>query len=181
MKFNKHYKYFTNLYTEKRTVEILDIHEGDMVVFRKDCWNNEYLKNLQNTSTGLRIKEMIAQTNSDNADPLIVTGLKSKRPVSYGSFGSNDQNSIGNEVEYIATVGQRYALGLYSNIVEVPLSCLQRVDTGNNLPPLSNKQQQEPYKQTTGEPPMLNPHTSDPTIQTHASWKDHGGKLPGSK
>lgn len=175
MKFNKLFKHYSKLFVEGVIQqEHLPIHQGDQVIIRKDWANLPYFQSLKNTSTGERIREMIEQEK----DPLIATAINSKNPAAYGSFGSFQQNSIANEEEFMVTVSQQYALGLYKNIVVVPMSALQRVDNGGNLTPLSKNQDGEDWKQTKGEDPKLDSSKSDPTKQTHASWKDHGGKLP---
>jgi hypothetical protein len=171
MKFNKLYKDYQKLYMEGVIPqEHLSVLQGDQVVFRKGWEKDPQMENLVNSSTGERIREMIEQKE----DPLIATAIQSKTPAAYGSHGSQRDNTIANEEGFMVTVSQQYALGLYKNVVVVPMSVLERVDNGNNLNPLSKNQQEQPKRQTTGEEPKLNPNGSDPTVQTHASWKDHG-------
>lgn len=169
-KFSKKFDQYLNIYQESYQDPkfLLDIKEGSVVVFKKDVFKSDYMKNLENTSTGNRIKVMM---NSDN--PLIVTQLKSINPTTYGQFGSQKDNKTQNETSMIATVAEQYAPGLQSNIVEVCVSCLQLVDIGNNLPPTDQMKNKE-YRETLGEKPTMNPNTFDPTVQTNASWKDHG-------
>ena len=169
MKFNKLYKKYHQLFAENIIPQAqLPIHQGDQVTFVKG-WEKK-LENLAQSSTGERIREMIAQ--KDN--PLVAYSIVSKKPASYGAHGSPNQNGGQNEEEFTVTVGEQYALGLYKNIVSVPMYALERIDNGINLTPLSKNQSEKPRKQTTGEEPKLDKNLSDPTTQTHASWKDHG-------
>lgn len=173
MKFNNLYSKYKTLYVENAAN--LPILQGDQVIFKKNWDKLPYFESLRNSSTGQRIREMIDQKE----DPLIATAIKANRPTSFGAHGSPEQNSVANESEFVVTVAQQYALGLYSNIVEVPMIALERVDNGNNLTPLSNNQNGKEYKQNyKGEAPKIDKTLSDPTSQTHASWRDHGGKLP---
>ena len=168
MKFNKQYSKYAKLYLENVN-NFPD--QGDQVVFKKGWEKDEYAQSIVNTSTGERIRAMIDQ----GTDPLIITGIQYKRPTSYGSCGSQEQNHIHNETEIYATVSQQYALGLYNAIVVCPVSMLQRVENGTNLPPLSDNQVKE-YRQTTGEHPNLNNSPNSPLPQTNAALKDHGFK-----
>jgi hypothetical protein len=173
MKFNKKFKKYSKMFLEGVIAqEHLPIHQGDQVEFAKD-WAKK-LPDIANTSTGQRIKEMIDQT--DNI--LIATSISGKKPMAYGSHGSQENNPA-METEYVVTVGEQYALGLYKNIVTVPMNALVGVNNGVNLPPLSKNQQEKERKQNyKGEEPKIDKTLSDPTSQTHASWKDHGGGLP---
>lgn len=173
MKFNKKFKQYSKTILEGVIAQDhLPIHQGDQVMFAKD-WAKK-LPEIANTSTGQRIKEMASQT--DNA--LIATSIAGKKPMAYGAHGSQDNNPA-METEYTVTVGEQYALGLFKNIVVVPMNALVGVDNGINLPPLSKGQQEKQRKQNyKGEEPTIDKTLSDPTTQTHASWKDHGGKLP---
>lgn len=167
MNFNKAYSKYKKLYTENIQEGIP--MQGEQVVFIKGWEKDPYMESLANTSTGQRIREMIEQGD----DPLIVTGIQFKKAHAYGSFGSVEHNSINNEEHVFVTVSQQYAIGLYSNVVVVPASILQCVENGINMPSLSKNQNKE-YKQTTGEEPTIDKSATDPTTQTHASWKDNG-------
>lgn len=169
MKFNKLYKKYHQLFVENILPQAnLPILQGDHVTFIKG-WEKK-LENLAQSSTGQRIREMIAQKEN----PLVAYSIVSKKPAAYGAHGSQNQNGGQNEEEFMVTVGEQYALGLFKNIVSVPMHVLERIDCGINLPPLSKNQQEPPRKQTTGEEPKINSNLSDPTIQTHASWRDQG-------
>jgi len=171
MKFNQKFKQYAKLYMEGVIPqEHLPVHQGDQVVIRKDWKKDPQMQNLVNSSTGQRIDELVVQTD----DPIIATSVSSKTPAAYGSFGSYRDNGNVSEADFMVTIGQQYAIGLYKNIVTVPMSILQRVENGINLPPLSKNQQDKPRAQTTGEKPEIDKTLSDPTVQTHASWKDNG-------
>lgn len=172
-KFIEKYNSYWSLLSE--SFDALGIKEGDVVKFIKNPFKNEYLKDLQNTSTGQTIKEMMQTKNN-----LIVSGIKSVPPAVYGSYGSRAMNQINNENFVMATVSEQYSDGLHKNVVEVPLAVLERVDTGVNLPPVSDEQKKVYNQSYKGEEPKMNPNTTDPTAQTHASWNDQGGPLPGS-
>jgi len=174
MKFNKLYNKYANLFLENVIPqEHLPVKQGEQVVFKKNWDKFPYFDTLKNSSTGERIRSMIEQKD----DPLIASAISSKNPSAFGSHGSFKDNNIANESEFYVTVSQQYALGLYKNVVVVPMEVLDMVDNGNDLPRLSKNQNKE-YKQTTGEKPTLNKNQADPTKQTHASWKDKGGPLP---
>ena len=170
MKFNNEYKKYWNIFTEGTTpVDYVDIRTGDLVVFKKDCFKNPYLKNLEGSTTGDRIREMMQTKNN-----LVVSNVKNIPPAAYGSYGSHQQNAVADENSIFATISEQYSDGLHKNVVEVPLSCLQRVDTGTNLRPISPEQVKNTRQHVQGEEPKMNPLGEDPTKQTHASWKDHG-------
>jgi hypothetical protein len=169
MKFNEQYTKFAALYVESgNNPNSLPVLQGDQVVFRKGWEKEPYMANIANTSTGERIRAMMEQ--QDNA--LIATCISAVHAGSSGSYVTAD-NASQDEKQFRVTVSQQYALGLYKNVVDVPMACLQRVDHGINLPPLSKSQNQE-YRQTLGEAPKMNAGTEDPTKQTHAASKDKG-------
>jgi hypothetical protein len=183
MKFNKKFKEYTDIFLEGVIPQDhLAIKQGDQVTVRKDWKKNPEVQNLINTTTAERLDVLAGNlpdpANKDTPDPIIATSISSKTPAAYGSFGSFRDNGGVNEGDFTVTIGQQYAIGLYNNIVSVPMSILQRVDNGINLTPLGKSQQEKPRKQTTGEEPTIDKNLSDPTTQTHASWKDKGGKLP---
>lgn len=174
-KFISKYNHYLSLYSENvDTFTAFDIKEGDVVKFKSDCFSQDYMKNLENTTTGQRIKEMMESENN-----LIVSGIKSVNPTAFGAYGNRLQNQINNENFLMATVIEQYSDGLHKNVVEVPMTCLDRVDTGINLPPISDEQRKDYHVSYKGEDVKMNPNTPDPQVQTHASWNDHGGPLPG--
>tara|TARA_R110000765_G_scaffold7963_4_gene26001 strand:+ start:22743 stop:23273 length:531 start_codon:yes stop_codon:yes gene_type:complete len=175
MNFNTEFNKYAELYLENTvTAKDMGALQGDQVVFIKNWEKLPYFESLKNTSTGERIRSMIEQ----GTDPLIVTAIRTIRPTAFGGQATPAANEMMNENEYMATVSQQYALGLYSQIVEVPLAAVQRVDNGNNLTPLSTNQNKV-HKQTKGETPTIDPNAGeDPRKQTNAAWKDQGGKLP---
>lgn len=176
MKFYKKFNQYVKMFLENTIPqEHLPIHQGDQVVFRSDWAKNPLVQDIVKSSTGERIREMIEQKK----DPLVVTSINSRIPAAYGSHGSFRDNGNVNEGDYMVVVGQQYALGLYKNIVTVPMAVLERVDNGINLTPLSQNQNDKERKQNyKGEEPKIDKTLSDPTSQTHASWKDKGGPLP---
>ncbi len=180
MKFNKKFKEYTETFLEGVIPQDhLPIHQGDQVSVRKDWKKDPQVQNLVNTTTAERLDVMSGNlpdpSNKQSPDPIIATSISSKTPAAYGSFGSHTDNAGKSEADYTVTIGQQYAIGLYNNIVTVPMSILQRVDNGINLTPLGQSQQEKPRKQTTGEEPVVDKAVYD---ATHASWKDQGGKLP---
>jgi hypothetical protein len=165
MKFNKVYNKFKTLFTEG-IVEGVPM-EGEQVSFIKGWEKDPYVKDIVNTSTGERIRAMVEQTD----DPLIATGVQYKHPHAYGSFGSPPLN---NEKEVFVTVSRQYAIGLYADTVTVPASIVQTVENGINQTKLSDRQNKEYKTNYKGEEPNVDKTLTDPTTQTHASWKDNG-------
>lgn len=166
MKFNKVYNEFKTLFTEA-------YHdgtplEGEQVAFIKGWEKNPYMADIANTSTGERIRAMIEQQD----DPLIATGKQYKSTAAYGSYGP--AKHIDNEKEAFITVSRQYAIGLYADTVTVPAAVLQTVENGINMPKLSKSQNKEYKTNYKGEEPTVDKNLTDPTTQTHASWKDHG-------
>ncbi len=180
MKFNKKFKEYTETFLEGVIPQDhLSIHQGDQIIVRKDWKKDPQVQSLINTSTAERLDVMAGNlpdpANKESPDPVMAISISTRVPASYGSYGSFAHNGSKTEYDFTVTIGCQYALGLYNNIVTVPMSILQRVDNGANLPPLSPNQQEKPRKQTTGEEPVVDKSVYD---ATHASWKDHGGKLP---
>lgn len=180
MKFNKKFKEYTETFLEGvLPQEHLPILQGDQVVVRKDWKKNPQVQNLVNTTTGEKLDIMSGNlpnpSTKETPDPIIAISISTKIPEAYGSYGSFAHNGAKSEADYMVTIGYQYAIGLFNNIVSIPMTILQKVENGINLPPLSQNQQEKPRKQTTGEEPVTDKSVYD---ATHASWKDHGGKLP---
>lgn len=171
MKFEDTYQKYLKIYSEQTTpVDFIDIRTGDLVVIKKDCFKNPYLKELENSTTGQRIREMMETKNN-----LVVSAIKNIPPASYGAYGSHAQNTLSDENSVFATVSEQYSDGLHKNVVEIPIACLQRVDTGNNLRPISPNQVKQTKQHVQGQEPVVDPSMGDdPTKMTHASYKDHG-------
>ena len=174
MKFNKQFNTYAKMFLENTIPqEHLPVRQGDQVIFKKGWDKLDYFKSLKNSSTGERIRAMIEQQK----DPLIASSLSSRNPSAYGAHGSYRDNNVANESEFMVTVCQQYALGLYSNIVVVPMEAIQNVDNGANLTALSKNQDGPDHGQTTGteyKQPKPSGDKFNPVDQTHAVKKDHG-------
>lgn len=150
-KFDKVYRDFLVLYEMNN--QPLDIREGDVVNFTKDCMNHPYINSLgENSTTVQRIKEMMQTKNN-----LVVNQLRTSPPTTYGGLGSFKDNGQGIEGVTFATVSEQYSDGLHKNLVTVPVSVLSRVDLNNNLRPVSDEQV---MKHQVGDEPA--PDANDP-------------------
>ena len=156
MKFNKKFKEYTEIFLEGVIPQDhLPIHQGDQVSVRKDWKKDPQVQSLVNTSTAERLDIMAGNlpnpSNKELPDPVMAISISSRAPSAYGSFGSFAQNGSKSEADYTVTIGFQYAIGLYNNIVSVPMSILQRIDNGANLPPLSPNQQEKPRLSLTSK------------------------------
>jgi len=155
-KFDKVYSDFLVLYEMNN--QPLDIREGDVVTFTKDCLSHPYIQSMGSNSTTIqRIKEMMETKNN-----LVVNQLRTSPPSTYGSMGSFKDNGQGIEGLTFATVSEQYSDGLHKNLVTVPVSMLNRIDLNNSLRPVSDEQVKEHPVGDSPAPDANNPNNEHP-------------------